>query len=104
MEAQMGKATLISSPANPVIKDVRIAITKGSLTSDGLLVAETFHLLEEALRSELETPLVIAAEGSRAAVENRIRRLGYTRLMVIADSLFSQLSGTESAQGVIALV
>jgi hypothetical protein len=47
----MPKAEIISSAVNPLLKDVRRAIGRGGLTQDGYLVAETFHLLEEALRS-----------------------------------------------------
>ncbi len=39
----------------------------GSLTSEGWCVAETFHLLEEALRSDCEVKVVLAAESVNAA-------------------------------------
>lgn len=100
----VAKPALITSPANPLLKDVRRALTRGSLTSDGLLVAETFHLLEEALRSDLEVPLVIAAAGVRSAVEGHVRGLRGVRVAVVGDALFRELSATETAQGVIALV
>jgi len=87
-----------------LLKDVRRAVARGSLTADGLLVAETFHLLEEALRSKLPVPAVLAAAGARSAVENHVRGLNSVRVLVIADSLLQELSGTETAQGVIALV
>ena len=100
----MTKPAQISSPTNPLLKDVRRAIARGALTSGGLLVAETFHLLEEALRSELEVPVVLAAAGVRSAVEQHVHGLRRTRVLVLADSLFTAIGGTESAQGVIALV
>jgi TrmH family RNA methyltransferase len=100
----MAKPTLISSPANPLLKDVRRAIARGSLTSDGLLVTETFHLLEEALRSDLEVPLVIAAASVRSAVEGHVRGLRGVRVAVVGDALFRELSTVETAPGVIALV
>jgi len=100
----VGKATLITSAANPLLKEVRRAVARGSLTSGGLMVAETFHLLEEALRSDLEVPLVLAAEGARAAVEKHVRGVAAVRLLVVADSLLPHLGSTETAQGVIALV
>ncbi|HYM13436.1 MAG TPA: RNA methyltransferase [Bryobacterales bacterium] len=100
----MAKPTFITSPANPLLKDVRRALARGSLTSDGLLVAETFHLLEEALRSDLDVPLVIAAVGVRSAVEGHVRGLRGVRVAVVSDASFHELSATETAQGVIALV
>jgi TrmH family RNA methyltransferase len=83
---------------------VRRAIARGSATSDGLIIAETFHLLEEALRSDLEVRTVIAAARVRSAVETHIQGLRRVRLVVVPDGLFQHLGGTETAQGVIALV
>ena len=48
----MVRAENITSAANPLLKEIRRAIARGSLTNDGLCVAESFHLLEEALRSD----------------------------------------------------
>jgi hypothetical protein len=48
----MAKPETITSAANPLLKDVRRAIARGTLTETGLCVAESFHLLEEALRSD----------------------------------------------------
>jgi RNA methyltransferase, TrmH family len=100
----MVKAAVVTSPANPLLKDLRRAVHRGALTTDGLLVAETFHLLEEALRSDLPVPAVIAAERVRSAVEAHIRGLRGIRLTVVPDDLFDTLGSAESAQGVIALV
>ena len=58
-----------------MIKEVRRAILRGSVTEDGLAVAESFHLLEEALRSDCEITAVFAAESVRTAVENHVRGL-----------------------------
>ncbi len=100
----MVKAVHITSPSNPVLKDIRRAVARGSLTADGLLVAETFHLLEEALRSKLPVPMVLAAAGVRSIVESRLGGLENVRVVVAADSVLQEISGTETAQGVIALV
>ena len=48
----MGRHEVLTSPANPLLKDVRRAIARGGLTPQGWMVAETPHLLEEALRSD----------------------------------------------------
>ena len=45
--------TLLSDK-NPLLKQVRRAVARGSLTEDGYAVAESFHLLEEALASDCE--------------------------------------------------
>lgn len=100
----MSRPEVISSPANPLLKDVRRAIARGGLTQQGFCVAETFHLLEEALRSDRAVPVILVAESVRSAVEKHVRGLVSVRVVVIDDALFQNLSGTESSQGVIALV
>lgn len=100
----MPKPESIVSAANPLLKDVRRAIARGGLTSEGWAVAETFHLLEEALRSDCEVMTVLAAESVRSAAEPHVRRLAGVRVVVLPDALLQWLSGTETSQGVIALV
>ena len=96
----MPNAETITSAANPLLKDVRRAILRGGLTHDGLCVAETFHLLEEALRSHCDVKVVLVAESA----ERQLGRLPGIRVVALPDALLQTLSGTESAQGVIALV
>lgn len=94
----------ITSPANPLLKDIRQAVARGALTSHGWCVAETFHLLEEALRSDCEVKVVVAAESVLPAVEGHIRAQPGVRLAIVSDRLMGALSATQSSQGVIALV
>jgi RNA methyltransferase, TrmH family len=100
----MAKAERISSAANPLLKDVRRAVARGGLTAEGWCVAETFHLLEEALRSDCEVKVVLAAESVLSATEAHVRRLSGIKLAVLPDALMQSLSGTETSQGVVALV
>jgi TrmH family RNA methyltransferase len=95
----MPKAETITSAANPLLKDVRRAVARGGLTSGGLCVAETFHLLDEARRSGCEVPIVLAAE----SVARQIPKLR-GKLLVLPDPLLAGISATETSQGVIALV
>jgi TrmH family RNA methyltransferase len=99
----MPKAQTITSAANPLVKDVRRAIARGGLTAGGLCIAETFHLLEEALRSGCEVRTVLAAESARSEAEACVKGRGI-RVAVLMDALFQGLAGTETPQGVIALV
>jgi len=96
--------TIIRSASNPLIKDVRRAVERGTLTEEGFWVAETFHLLEEALRSDRQVETVLAAEPVRSAVEAHVRGLPGVRLIVAPEEIIRRASGTESSQGVIALV
>lgn len=98
------KPPLITSAQNPLLKDVRRAIARGGLTEEGLMVAEGFHLLEEALRSEREVRRILVASSVRAKVERRVRALAGVRLAAVEDDLFQQVSATETSQGVLALV
>jgi len=99
----MPRAEIITSAANPLLKDVRRAVQRGGLTGDGWAVAETFHLLEEALRSRCEVKMVLAVESAQAAV-SRLDGLDGVRVVALADKLFQSISGTETSQGVMALV
>jgi len=100
----MAKSETIVSAANPLLKDVRRAIARGSLTQQGWCVAETFHLLEEALRSECEVKMVLASESARPGAEARVGRLTGVKVVVLPDALFQSISDTETSQGVMALV
>src|ERR1700693_3533161 len=100
----MVRAENITSEANPLLKEIRRAIARGSLTSDGLCVAESFHLLEEALRGDCAVKVVLAARSVESAGAAHVRRLAGIRMAVLPDPLFQSLAGTESSQGVIALV
>ncbi len=96
--------TLLTSARNPLLRAVRRAVAKGALTDEGFAVAESFHLLEEALRSDRPVHTVLAAESVRSAVEGHVKGLRGTRVYVVADSLFREISSTETSQGVITLL
>jgi TrmH family RNA methyltransferase len=90
---------LLTSPQNPLIKDVRRAVFKGALTEDGYAIAEGVHLVEEAIRSGCDIKAVIAAESCGEA-----RRYAGFSLVTATDALFAGISSTETPQGILALV
>jgi TrmH family RNA methyltransferase len=94
----------LTSARNPMLKEVRKAILRGAATTDGFAVAESFHLLEEALRSDCEIAAVFAAESVKSAVERHVGGLKKIRVVVLPDELFRGISATETSQGVMALV
>jgi RNA methyltransferase, TrmH family len=100
----VARIELLTSAANPLLKDLRRAIARGSLTDDGWCVAESFHLLEEALRSERNVRVVLASESVKTTVERHVGGLRGTRTLVLPDRLFQTIAATETSQGVIALV
>src|SRR4030088_822411 len=95
---------VIASVRNPLLKDVRRAVATGSATPSGLLVAEGFHLFEEALRSGCEIEAVLVSEHARAALESRQGGDCGARTIVLKDALFRSIASTETTQGVITLV
>ena len=96
----MLKPETISSAANPLVKDVRRAIERGGLTSQGWCVAETIHLLDEALRSECRVWAVLVAESA----QSQLPPLADVKVAILPDALLQKISATETSQGVIALV
>lgn len=91
---------VIASPKNPLLKEVRRAASRGELTAEGLCVAESFHLLEEAMRSGCRIDTVLVSDSAKA----RVPALGTTRVIAVADKAFAEVTATEASQGVIALV
>jgi TrmH family RNA methyltransferase len=97
-------AERITSSKNPLVKDLRQAIDRGTLTHEGFCVAETFHLLEEAVRSHAHIEAVLAADSVSSTVARRIGKLSGVRLLRLPDELFGTVSSTETSQGVVTLV
>ena len=94
----------VTSARNPLLKEVRRAVHRGGLTDDGFAVAEGFHLLEEALRSDCAIEHVIVAASVHGALEKHVAGLKRVRVASLDDDLFTTLSSTETSQGVISLV
>ena len=93
----------LSSAANPLLKAVRKAARRGRATEDGLWLAESPHLLEEAVASAAEVAGVIVADGAAALARELAERSG-APLRLVSDELFAELATTEHGQGVLALV
>jgi TrmH family RNA methyltransferase len=78
-------------------------VRRGEATEDGLAIAESPHLLEEAVRSKIDVAATLVAESAGEAVQALVRRLD-PAYHTIPDKLFQELSSTENSQGLIALV
>lgn len=94
---------ILTSASNPLIKEIRRASRRGALTDDGFALAESPHLLEEAVRSGLTIAATLIAEGALANWEATAQRL-HPDFHVVPDKLFYELSSTENSQGLISLV
>ena len=81
----------LTSAKNPLLKDVRRAIAHGGLTSEGCCIAETFHLVEEALRSDCSIQAIIASDSVRATVERRVGGLRNIEVIRVPDTVYAQI-------------
>jgi TrmH family RNA methyltransferase len=94
----------ITSRNNRLLKQLRRAASRGALTANGFALAESPHLLNEALRSGVEIERVFASERTAIAVAGRIPPHRRIPLHVLADRLFDDVATTTRNQGVLALV
>ncbi|MGC8884434.1 MAG: TrmH family RNA methyltransferase [Bryobacteraceae bacterium] len=99
----MQRQAEIQSAQNPLLKQVRRALERGSLTAQGLCVAEGFHLLAEAQRSGLRVPAVLYGGDAEARVEAVLEGRVNTRRVRVRRELLDRISAAETPQGVIAL-
>jgi TrmH family RNA methyltransferase len=73
---------------------------KGTTTEDGFCIAEGFHTVEEAIRSNAQIRCILVAESARIAEG----RFAENEIITVPDALFDSISSTESPQGVMAMV
>ncbi|MBK9171325.1 MAG: RNA methyltransferase [Bryobacterales bacterium] len=99
----MNPARTVTSPSNPLLKEARRVLRQGGLTADGLLVVETFHLLDEALRSSGSVRTVVASTARRAEIDAR-RLPAAAALIWATPRALDAVSATVTAQGVLAFV
>ena len=94
----------ITSPSNPRLKRLGRVAAQRSLTATGFALAESPHLLDEALRSDVEIERVFARESVASAVADRLPPHRRIPLHSVADRLFDRIATTSRNQGVLALV
>jgi RNA methyltransferase, TrmH family len=99
IHVRSGAASLhVTSPQNPLIKEIRRAIAKGTLTTDGFCIVEGPHAVEEAIRSGCEIgPIIVPEPAGDRTFPGR-------EVITVPGKLFDSISTTESPQGLLALV
>ena len=85
------------SDHNPLLKQIRRAVSRGGLTDDGFALAEGPHLIGEAQASGCEIGAVIVRQ---ASWEHHI----FSGARLVSNKVFREISSTETPQGVMALV
>jgi RNA methyltransferase, TrmH family len=93
----------ITSRHNPVLQEIRRAVSAGRTTPGGLIVAEGPHLLEEALRGSWTIDRVIATPTARRKYSRLLRSFD-SEVVEVSDSAFASLAATEHNQGVLILL
>lgn len=94
----------ITSRSNAWLKQLRQVAARGTTTADGFALAESPHLLQEAIRSEIRIQRVFASERVQESVGAAMPPHRQVPLHPVADRLFQDLATTTRNQGVLALV
>ncbi|MGH9796436.1 MAG: TrmH family RNA methyltransferase [Candidatus Acidiferrales bacterium] len=100
-----GRTETVSSRDNRWLKMFRAALRGAGSLDEGVAAVEGARLVDEALGSGLEVPAVLfsaSAEKHLTALETRLPESA--RLLRVSDRLFQSVSGTQSPQGIAALV
>jgi TrmH family RNA methyltransferase len=93
-------AALVTSRANPRVKQLRAAFAGHARLSGGLVAIEGEHLLYEAIRSGLVLKTIFVSERT-SAPEWAPRSV---ELIELTDEVFSSIVDTQSPQGIAALL
>jgi TrmH family RNA methyltransferase len=82
------------SDQNPLIRQIRRAASRGTLTDDGCAIAEGSHLVEEAVAARCEIRAVLVT-----SLDAR-----FPDAKLVTEKTFRSLASTETPQGILALV
>jgi TrmH family RNA methyltransferase len=94
----------ISGRHNPLLKALRRAYTHG-LTDDNCFAVEGVRMIEEAIRSSIRLRTVFFSDTARARQERLLSQINSkVDVVELPDELFRSAVGSESPQGVAALV
>jgi RNA methyltransferase, TrmH family len=94
---------IVQSRQNSRIKELRSALRHGGKTEDGRIAIEGFHLLEEALRSNLDVTTLFFTEGQEALLSS-LPLSSTTELLAVPSDLLCSALATETPQPIAALI
>jgi TrmH family RNA methyltransferase len=95
----------ITSPENRWLKTFRAALRRPGPPDDGWVGIEGPRLVAEALRSDLEvSALIVSPSGERHLEATGSSSFSGCQILRTTDRLFSGIAGTETPQGIAALV
>jgi len=93
---------IVQSKQNPRIKELRSALLRPGRGESDLIALEGFHLVEEALRSEMHLQTVFIAEGHESLLDP-LQLPESTEVLVVPQELLAETVTTESPQPIAAL-
>jgi len=90
---------------NSLLKELRLAFSRGELTASGECAVEGFRVIEEAIRSGLRFRAVFVSESGQARAARLLPQIGsHVETVLLPDKLFASAVPSETPQGVAALV
>jgi TrmH family RNA methyltransferase len=111
IQAPTAAAAPITSRQNSHVRQLRAAFTGNRRLSHGLVAIEGGHLIAEALRSgvKLESIYISQTASQKHAAESGFLRKHAaqnhaTPIFVLSDDVFRSAAGTETPQGIAALI
>jgi len=100
-----GRLRRIEGRHNALVKELRLAFTRGEPTPDGHCAIEGLRILEEAIRSGLRFHAVFFSASAEAKAERLLPQIGsHVETVLLPDKLFASAVPSETPQGVAALV
>jgi RNA methyltransferase, TrmH family len=100
-----GRLRRIEGRHNALVKELRLAFTRGEPTRDGHCAIEGLRILEEAIRSGLRFHAVFFSASAEAKAERLLPQIGsHVETVLLPDKLFASAVPSETPQGVAALV
>lgn len=98
---------IITSAANPRLKQVREALSSGQGDAQGRVPIEGIKLMQEALRSRLRIEELFVARSrlGETSIERLLRQIRgqKTKVFEVGDRAFLSISDTASPQGILGL-
>jgi TrmH family RNA methyltransferase len=90
---------------NALVKELRLAFSRGELTSDRECAIEGFRVIEEAVRSGLKFRAVFFSESAEPRAARLLPQIGsHVETLLVPDKLFTSAVPSQTPQGVAALV
>jgi TrmH family RNA methyltransferase len=96
---------LIEGRHNALVKELRLAFSRGELTRDGYCAIEGQRILEEAIRSGLRFRAVFFSSSAEGKAPRLLPQIGaHVETVLLPDKLFASAVPSDTPQGVAALV